>query len=81
VATGRRPLGCDIVIGTHPEAIKLAPVIRALRDQPSEFRIRIVTFGQHGEICRSALAAFGIAADITWTPNRLAARLRIRPAS
>jgi len=56
-------LRCDVVIGTRPEAIKLAPVIRALRDRPSEFCVRVVTSGQHGEICRSALAAFGIAAD------------------
>ena len=64
MAVGRRPLGCDTVIGTRPEAIKLAPVIKALRDEPSEFRVRVVTSGQHGEICRSALAAFGIAANI-----------------
>ena len=56
-------LRCDVVIGTRPEAIKLAPVIRALRDRPSEFCVRVVTSGQHGEICHSALAAFGIAAD------------------
>ena len=57
------PLRCDVVIGTRPEAIKLAPVIRALRSQPREFCVRVVTSGQHGEICSSALAAFGIAAD------------------
>jgi UDP-N-acetylglucosamine 2-epimerase (non-hydrolysing) len=57
------PLRCDVVIGTRPEAIKLAPVIRALRGQPREFCVRVVTSGQHGEICSSALAAFGIAAD------------------
>ena len=49
-------LRCDIIVGTRPEAIKLAPVIEALRDEPGDFAVRVVTSGQHGEICRSALA-------------------------
>jgi UDP-N-acetylglucosamine 2-epimerase (non-hydrolysing) len=57
------PLRCDIVIGTRPEAIKLAPVIKALREEPRDFVVRVVSSGQHGEICRSALAAFGLTAD------------------
>src|SRR5262245_37117209 len=57
------PLRCDVIVGTRPEAIKLAPVIRALRDDPANFVIRVVTSGQHGEICRTALAAFGLTAD------------------
>ena len=57
-------LRCDVVVGTRPEAIKLAPVARALREREGEFSVRIVTSGQHREICRSALAAFGLAADI-----------------
>jgi hypothetical protein len=62
VSTAPR-LRCDIVIGTRPEAIKLAPVIKVLRDEPRDFVVRVVTPGQHGEICLSALAAFGFAAD------------------
>jgi UDP-N-acetylglucosamine 2-epimerase len=58
-----RRLHCDIVVGTRPEAIKLAPVIIALRAEPNDFIVRIITSGQHGEICRAALAAFGIVAD------------------
>jgi UDP-N-acetylglucosamine 2-epimerase (non-hydrolysing) len=61
---GKRPLCCDIVVGTRPEAIKLAPVAIALQQQPERFSARIVTSGQHGEICRSALGAFGLTADI-----------------
>jgi UDP-N-acetylglucosamine 2-epimerase (non-hydrolysing) len=56
------PLDCEIVIGTRPEAIKLAPVIKALRAEP-DFVVHVVTSGQHGEICRTALAAFGLTAD------------------
>jgi len=54
---------CDIIVGTRPEAIKLAPVIKALRESGDDILVRVVTSGQHGEICRSALATFGLAAD------------------
>src|SRR6266446_2044061 len=58
-----RALRCDIIVGTRPEAIKLAPVIKALRESGDDFLVRVVTSGKHGEICRSALAAFGLTAD------------------
>jgi UDP-N-acetylglucosamine 2-epimerase (non-hydrolysing) len=57
------PLCCDVVVGTRPEAIKLAPVVKVLREKPDEFTVCLVTSGQHGEICRSALAAFGLTGD------------------
>ena len=50
-------------MGTRPEAIKLAPVIKAPRVSGGDFLVRVITSGQHGEICRSALAAFGLTAD------------------
>src|SRR5206468_8013309 len=46
-------------------AIKLAPVVKALRENRDDFRVHVVTSGQHGEICASALAAFGLTADST----------------
>jgi UDP-N-acetylglucosamine 2-epimerase (non-hydrolysing) len=58
-----RSVNCDVIVGTRPEAIKLAPVVRALRESGDDFLVRVVTSGQHGEICRSALAAFGLVAD------------------
>jgi UDP-N-acetylglucosamine 2-epimerase (non-hydrolysing) len=54
---------CEIIVGTRPEAIKLAPVIKALRESGGDFLVRVVTSGQHGAICRSALAAFVLTAD------------------
>jgi UDP-N-acetylglucosamine 2-epimerase len=62
-STDPRALRCDIIVGTRPEAIKLAPVVKALRESGDDFLVRVVTSGQHGEICRSALAAFGLTAD------------------
>jgi UDP-N-acetylglucosamine 2-epimerase len=44
------PLRCDIVIGTRPEAIKLAPVIHALRNELCHFAPRVVSSGHSGQI-------------------------------
>ncbi len=49
------------VAGTRPEAVKIAPVILALRargEQPV-----LVSTGQHGDLLTGALAAFGLAPD------------------
>jgi len=62
-SNGPLSLKCDIIVGTRPEAIKLAPVIKALRESEDDFVVRVVTSGQHGEICNSALAAFGLSPD------------------
>lgn len=51
------------VFGTRPEAIKLAPVIRAMREDPSFAPLVCVT-GQHRQMLDSALAIFDIKADI-----------------
>src|ERR687890_196276 len=58
-----RPLRISIVIGTRPEAIKLAPVILAARARPDEFEVRIVRTGQHSELVDEVLTEFGLAAD------------------
>ncbi len=52
-----------VVIGTRPEAIKLAPVVRALQQHPA-LRAIVVATGQHREMLRQALAAFAIQPDI-----------------
>lgn len=52
-----------IVVGTRPEAIKLAPVILALRRLPG-MAISVCATGQHAELAPQALAHFGIAPDI-----------------
>lgn len=51
------------LVGIPPEAIKRAPIIRELRQAPDDFTVNLVASSQHGEICRSALAAFGLTAD------------------
>ena len=44
-----------IVLGTRPEAIKLAPVILAFK-QAEDFRVRVVLTGQHREMAASDVA-------------------------
>lgn len=38
-----------IIIGTRPEAIKMAPVILALKSRP-EFNVQVVASGQHQDL-------------------------------
>ena len=51
-----------VVIGTRPEAIKLAPIVLALHRQPGLLPVVVAT-GQHTEAVREVLDSFGIAAD------------------
>ncbi len=51
------------VVGTRPEAIKLAPVIQRLARHP-QVNHKVVLGEQHRELLHSALAVFGIQSDI-----------------
>ena len=51
-----------VVVGTRPDAIKLAPVIQALKAHP-RLRPIVLASGQHREMLAAALAAFDIVAD------------------
>jgi UDP-N-acetylglucosamine 2-epimerase (non-hydrolysing) len=51
------------VIGTRPEAIKMAPVIRGLQLSPWA-RCRVVVTGQHRELVDQMLAFFAIEPDL-----------------
>ncbi len=51
-----------VIIGTRPEAIKCAPVIRALRDDP-RFTPVVLSTGQHRQMLDETLGAFGIQPD------------------
>ncbi|HEV3168587.1 MAG TPA: UDP-N-acetylglucosamine 2-epimerase (non-hydrolyzing) [Isosphaeraceae bacterium] len=58
-------MGCAVVcvVGTRPEAVKMAPVVLRLRREGSGFAVRLVTTGQHRELLDRALADFGLASD------------------
>jgi UDP-N-acetylglucosamine 2-epimerase (non-hydrolysing) len=52
-----------VLFGTRPEAIKLAPVIKALEARNGEFSVRAVASGQHKELLRPFIAQFGLRID------------------
>ena len=54
-----------VVIGTRPEAIKLAPVIKALQKR-KEFEVKVCFTGQHRELALDILTFFEISPDINF---------------
>ena len=52
----------DVIFGTRPEAVKLAPVIRALKADPG-FRCRVCVTAQHRDMLDQALRTFHIRPD------------------
>jgi UDP-N-acetylglucosamine 2-epimerase (non-hydrolysing) len=50
------------VVGTRPEAVKMAPIVLRLR-RAAGLRVRLVSTGQHLELLDRALADFGLVAD------------------
>jgi UDP-N-acetylglucosamine 2-epimerase (non-hydrolysing) len=70
------------VVGTRPEAIKMAPVIHELRRYPAQFQALVCATGQHRDMLDHALHLFGIEPDIDLdvmhrdqTPSQVAARV------
>ncbi|UPT74021.1 MAG: UDP-N-acetylglucosamine 2-epimerase (non-hydrolyzing) [Elusimicrobiota bacterium] len=68
-----------VVMGTRPEAIKLAPVVAALRRR--RIRTVVCATGQHRELLASALRPFGLRPDVDLrlmrpgqTPDQVARR-------
>ena len=53
------------IIGTRPEAIKLAPVILKFKDS-NLFSVNIVLSGQHDEMVRQVMNIFGLKEDINF---------------
>lgn len=53
-----------VVLGTRPEAIKMAPVVRALDRREDRFERLVITTSQHREMLAQAMAAMGLRADI-----------------
>jgi UDP-N-acetylglucosamine 2-epimerase (non-hydrolysing) len=58
----RRPRAL-VLLGTRPEAIKLAPVVSALRAREEGVEVRAVSTGQHDELLDSALGSLELEVD------------------
>ncbi len=52
-----------VVVGTRPEAIKMAPLIRRLQ-RADEFKVLVCSTGQHREMIRQVFDLFSISPDI-----------------
>lgn len=53
-----------LVLGTRPDAIKMAPVVLELRKSPGEFDPVVISTGQHRQMLDQVFEIFGISADI-----------------
>ncbi len=51
-----------LILGTRPEAIKLAPVIKEFQKH-NTFKLRVITTGQHKEMVDSVISLFQIKVD------------------
>jgi UDP-N-acetylglucosamine 2-epimerase (non-hydrolysing) len=52
-----------LIFGTRPEAIKLCPVIRGLREHPSRFQVKVCVTAQHREMLDQVLEVFDVHPD------------------
>lgn len=52
-----------LVFGTRPEAIKMAPVVRALQKRADLFDVRVCVTGQHRQMLDQVLRVFSIRPD------------------
>ena len=69
------------VVGTRPEAIKMAPVILELRKYPGSIQSRVCATAQHREMLDSALGVFGVQPDLdldVMQPNQTLSSLTAR---
>jgi len=52
-----------LIFGTRPEAIKLCPVVRKLREDRSSFDVRVCVTAQHRQMLDQVLEAFAVRPD------------------
>lgn len=57
------PLRVAVIFGTRPEAIKLAPLIKRLKDSPERFEAITIVTAQHREMLDQVLDLFSIGPD------------------
>jgi len=52
-----------MVFGTRPEAIKMAPLVKAFQEQNQDFQTKVCVTAQHREMLDQVLNLFEIATD------------------
>lgn len=53
-----------LVFGTRPEAIKMAPLVHRLKDEPETFEVQVCVTAQHRQMLDQVLKIFEITPDI-----------------
>lgn len=53
-----------IVFGTRPEAIKMAPLVHAIKAKPDQFELKVCVTSQHREMLDQVLNLFNIKPNI-----------------
>jgi UDP-N-acetylglucosamine 2-epimerase (non-hydrolysing) len=53
-----------VVIGTRPEAIKLAPLVAELKGGSADIDVKVVATGQHRDMTKNIFRFFGIIPDV-----------------
>ena len=51
------------IFGTRPEAVKMAPLVKALRERPRDFEVRVCVTAQHRQMLDQVLEFFQIVPD------------------
>ena len=77
----KRKLRVMVIFGTRPEAVKMAPVIKALKIHPDRIETSVCVTAQHREMLDQVLEAFDITPDIDLNlmqPNQNLAQLTAR---
>jgi UDP-N-acetylglucosamine 2-epimerase (non-hydrolysing) len=62
MAMHNSPIPISIILGTRPEAIKMAPVIQQFQASP-HFSTQVILTGQHKEMVDQVMDLFGLSAD------------------
>jgi UDP-N-acetylglucosamine 2-epimerase (non-hydrolysing) len=62
--TRSKPLRIAVVMGTRPEAIKMAPVVRALQAQSDHLETVVIATAQHRQMLDQVLSLFQIPPDV-----------------
>ncbi len=70
-----------VIFGTRPEAVKMAPVIKALKSRPDRLEVLVCITSQHREMLDQVLKTFEISPDVDLNlmlPNQKLAELTAR---
>ena len=67
LAQSRDRIAC--IVGTRPEAVKMAPVVLGLRRKSWADPV-VITTGQHGSVVQEVFGCFGLVSDIALSSRR-----------